>query len=158
MNVTIMRGLPGSGKSTHVKTHHQEDSVVSSDHYFIGPDGSYRFDPLLIGKAHNECLQQFVDMLLVSEPNIVVDNTNITPSEIAPYHALANAFGYDVVIKYIYCDLPRALAHNTHKVPTNIMLDMNRRLLTEVLPPWWKQELIVPAGLFVPNEGINDDV
>jgi len=46
----IVRGIPGSGKSTFAKTlggNHYE-----ADMYFIGESGNYNFDPTKIKDAH----------------------------------------------------------------------------------------------------------
>lgn len=44
-NVIIMRGVPGSGKSTYVRNRYPEARVVSADRYFTDPaTGEYRFD------------------------------------------------------------------------------------------------------------------
>lgn len=46
------RGLPGSGKSTVART--LAPVVTEADQFFVRPDGSYGFNPALLGRAHAE--------------------------------------------------------------------------------------------------------
>ena len=56
--MAIMRGLPGSGKST-IASRIQEQlpqvQVCSADHHFIDEEGEYRFDLSKLGAAHAAC-------------------------------------------------------------------------------------------------------
>ena len=58
----IVRGIPGSGKSTFAKTlggQHYE-----ADMYFIDEEGNYKFDGTKIKDAHKWC-QSFVETDMV---------------------------------------------------------------------------------------------
>lgn len=93
MKVIMMSGVPGSGKSTLVARRWPGAVVFSADAYFM-VDGEYRFDPSRIGEAHCGCLRSFTETLQVADVEVlVVDNTNLSVSEIAPYAALAQAYG-----------------------------------------------------------------
>jgi len=53
--LTIMRGLPGVGKSSALSSKIQAGHrpfIVSTDHYFL-LDGFYHFDPTKLGQAHD---------------------------------------------------------------------------------------------------------
>lgn len=137
--VVIMRGLPGSGKSHYAKKNFPGAITLSSDHYFINSDGEYVYDPAKIGSAHAWCFKSFVKCLMecVSIDALVVDNTNISAVEIAPYVMAANAFGVkDVSIVTVQCDPKKAHARNKHGVPEDIILKMAAGLELP-LPPWW---------------------
>lgn len=136
MKVVIMQGVPGSGKSTYIAEHLKGAVVVSADHYF---DRLGRFDPSLLSAAHGECLTNFNAAVLAKAALIVVDNTNTTPVEVAPYWALAQAYGYEVEIVRIVCDPNVAAARNTHGVPVVGVLAMHERLdkFEGLAPPWW---------------------
>lgn len=90
--VIIMRGLPGSGKSTRARQFGMH--VVSADHFFYN-EGEYRFDPSKIIDAHAACqcraIEHFSD-----QHSFVVDNTNVRRAEYAVYVKLAEKFGFDV--------------------------------------------------------------
>lgn len=88
----IVRGIPGSGKSTFAKTlggQHYE-----ADMYFIDEEGNYNFDVTKIKDAHQWC-QSFVETDMVLEyPKIVVSNTFTQEWEMEPYFKLAKEYGY----------------------------------------------------------------
>lgn len=61
----LMRGLPGSGKSTLVnlleRIYAGSVAVCSADHYFIDSHGVYNFNRDKIGDAHRVCQQHAED-------------------------------------------------------------------------------------------------
>jgi predicted ABC-type ATPase len=145
--VWIMQGVSGAGKS------HLSDLptvfTVSADHFFMC-EGEYQFDASKLGEAHSQCLRRFVKAINNEADFIVVDNTNTTPTnttpvEVAPYYALASAYGYDVVIKYISCeDLNVAAARNRHGVPLKTIEQQAKRIenFAKHMPPYWNRETV----------------
>lgn len=98
MKVVILRGLPGSGKSTWASK--QPGAVIcSADDYFIMPDGQYLFNRGLIGKAHEDCHRKFTLAIGQRRPLIIVDNTNVTTREYRRYALAAGSLGYDIEIR-----------------------------------------------------------
>lgn len=57
MKLLLVRGIPGSGKSTYAKQWAEENNAVhvEADMYFVQPSGHYAFDPKQIGAAHDWC-------------------------------------------------------------------------------------------------------
>lgn len=104
MKVFVMRGLPGSGKSSWIKTQiarmesQAPNVVISADSYHLETvDGKsvYKFRPERARAAHDCCLSEFVrTMSLPSAIEVFVDNTNLSAWEIAPYVRVAEAFGW----------------------------------------------------------------
>lgn len=133
--IYIMRGLPGSGKSAFVK-HHK--FVCSADKFHMVGD-EYQYDPRKQGEAHAYCLREYTRGIINGIDEIVVDNTNTTCVELAPYVRLAEAFNLNYQIIYLVCDVQKAFSRQIHKVPINTMLSMQANLLTERLPPTWNQ-------------------
>lgn len=104
MNVHIMCGISGSGKSTLTRKLCVDKPLVvvaSADSYF---ETLGRFDPKFLGKAHAQCLRLYVEALRNERDTIIVDNTNCSVGEIAPYIALADA--YDALTRVHYFDVP----------------------------------------------------
>lgn len=147
--VIILRGLPGSGKSTlskqlehEIKSSGGSVAIVSSDQYFyqLG-GGKYKFDPAHIGAAHASCFRKFIEELTKGTDLIIVDNTSTSTIEVAPYKLGADAFNYQTEIKQIISDPQDALKYNLHKVPETAIEAMHKSL-QDPIPPWWSQEKI----------------
>jgi predicted kinase len=89
----LLRGLPGSGKSTLAKT--LGGPVFEADNYFM-VDGEYKFNPSLLGVAHNQC-QNHTQIAMVDEhEKIIVSNTFTQEWEMKAYYELAEKYGYRV--------------------------------------------------------------
>lgn len=141
MHVTILSGCSGSGKTTlaREKFKGQNPWIVSADDYFM-QKGVYRFDPTKLSQAHADCFNQFIRGLQSQLPIVVVDNTNTTSEEIAPYYLGAEAFGYTVeIITFIVKrdDLPMLADRNCHKVSLGSIAAQHTRLTNRRLLPWW---------------------
>lgn len=134
--VWIYCGVSGAGKSSFIEGAHPDAEAFSADHFFM-VDGEYRFDASKLGEAHAACLRNFTEAIQDGSVAVVVDNTNTTIAEIAPYAALAQAYGYELQIVTIYCDPEVAHARNTHGVPLAAVQAMSERLNKREIPPWW---------------------
>jgi len=137
--VIVLRGLPGSGKST--VAHKLGGTVVSADDLFETPEG-YRFDPGRIGEAHNACFRAFIEAVQAGEPLVVVDNTNTMVAEMAPYMLAAGAYGYEAKVLEVQVPVEVALERNVHEVPEPAIRAMAEALETVDLPPWWEREVV----------------
>lgn len=137
--VTIMRGIPGSGKSTWARNN-VVGRFVSADDYFIDNNGVYVFNKDHLAAAHDLCLRNFVYLLDNETPSLVVDNTNVRAFEIAPYYRLAEAFGYHVEIIWLICDPVIAANRCIHGVPIDLVKSMS--LSFDPLPSWWNVRII----------------
>ncbi len=143
--IIIMRGLPGSGKSTWIREFHPDAKVCSADNYFIGEDGIYRFDGSKLAEAHGKCLRDYVELVTKSDnlpETIAVDNTGTRTWEISPYYTLAEAYGFDVKVVYLKCEPKFAHSRNVHGVSCEQVGKMNQRLVLEDPPKHWNIEII----------------
>lgn len=94
----IIRGLPGSGKSTFA------DFLCSiipnakrfeTDDYWYDKDGNYNFDFSKIGLAHKDNENKVEQAMIDKVPYIIVSNTSTKESEVNTYIKLAQKYDYD---------------------------------------------------------------
>ena len=138
MRITILRGISGAGKTTWVKANAQDAVVVSADHFFE-VDGKYLFDPTKLQENHQKCFRAFMDAVLAQKPSIVVDNTNLSAWEFAPYVIAAEAYGYTVEILTLVCSVDVSVQRKG-LVPPGDVQRMYERLQKETreMPPRFK--------------------
>jgi predicted kinase len=118
----IVRGIPGSGKSTFAKQ--LTSNVFEADHYFYDNDGNYNFIPSEIKEAHKEC-QQFVRYAMESSiQKIAVSNTFTQEWEMEPYLDMAKENGYTVFTVVVE---NRHGGKNVHNVPEDKIQMMKDR-------------------------------
>lgn len=126
----ILQGIPGSGKSTFAAR--LSSRIASADRYV---DYSQPVAPQL-SKAHAWCFKDAIAFAMDGR-DFVVDNTNLTSIEIAPYHLLARSFHFDVEIRRIHCPPETAWGRQTHGVPRQAFDSMVARFESFEPAPWW---------------------
>lgn len=96
-NLYLIRGLPGSGKSTFAARLAECLGAVhcEADHYFLDEHGNYNWDGNFVYEAHLWCRALARESMEDGKP-VVISNTSTTVKEIKPYLALALEHGYDV--------------------------------------------------------------
>jgi predicted kinase len=119
----ILRGLPGSGKSSLAKLICSEDNIFEADQFFYNND-QYNFDVTKLGEAHDYCFNGVKTAMLNGVETIVVSNTNTTEKEIKPYMGLAEQFGYRVTSVIVE---NRHGSKSIHNVPEETMVKMVNR-------------------------------
>jgi predicted kinase len=95
-SLIIVRGLPGSGKTTFANMMAGIYPVYSADDYFYNEKGEYIWDPKKLRLAHELCFNRTKESMIRYESMIFVANTFVTEREITPYIELASQFGYKV--------------------------------------------------------------
>jgi predicted kinase len=128
--LTLVRGLPGSGKSTFANTITNEFSVCEADKFFYDKEGNYNFDATKIKQAHEWCREQ-VEIRMKDNgvnpqfyPNIVVSNTFTQEWEMEAYYKLAEEYGYKVFSIIVE---NRHDGVNQHGVPAEKLEQMKNR-------------------------------
>lgn len=120
--------------------------VVSADSFFINDEGEYVFDASQLPEAHGYCFREFLRALRERHNFVIVDNTNTTAVEIAPYMLAASAFEYEPEIITImpngWSDLGQALARNVHGVSSNAIAQQFINIRDRVIPPYWKEAFV----------------
>jgi predicted kinase len=146
MKLTLVRGIPGAGKTTQVAGLNLNPNTVrcSADDFFINDEGVYVFDLNRIGDAHGACFRKAVAALIEGK-DVIVDNTNISAVECAPYMLAAQAYGAEAEVVTVLCNPRLAAARNTHGVPEARVFAMDAALRAEDLPVWWETRMIEAA-------------
>ena len=131
--LSIVRGVPGSGKSTLVAEMAEssrqvglECTVCSADHFHM-VNGEYRFDPRKIGEAHATCLAKAIQAMRDGIDLVIVDNTFIHRWEWMNYASIGYALGCRVqVVQVVPTEEQLAVcaARNVHGVPEEVIRRM----------------------------------
>jgi predicted kinase len=149
--LVIMRGLPGSGKSTearklaadYVYRKGGSAAICSTDDFHM-ENGKYVFKRDLLGEFHARNQTRVYDLMKMGIELVVVDNTNIKRRDMQPYIDSAGRLGYEVeelivgkdqlcpafdeACQYKLADyIDECTKRNTHGVPRDAIEKMARR-------------------------------
>lgn len=121
--LTLIRGLPGEGKTTLAKGM-TGAMLVSADDYMVDNYGNYSFDPSQLSLCHALCQARAI-LLLGDGHHVVVHNTFVKNWEMSPYRAAAHALNVKCEIESVHnailasnSEYINALAaRNVHGVP-----------------------------------------
>jgi predicted kinase len=126
----LVRGLPGSGKSTFASHIWNEYAICEADKFFYDKEGNYNFDGSKIKEAHAWCKNE-VEIRMKDHqinqqfyPEIVVSNTFTQEWEMKDYYDLAEKYGYKVVSLIVE---NRHGGKNVHGVPEEKLEIMRNR-------------------------------
>jgi predicted kinase len=120
-NLVLVRGLPGSGKSTFA----QALALTGYQHYeadmFHMVDGQYKFDPARVADAHGWCLEM-ATAAMESGKSVVVSNTFTRLWEMEPYKSVAQRLGVQVHVVAM-----SGKWESVHGVPADVLERMRDR-------------------------------
>ena len=125
----IVRGLPGSGKSTLgeklASPHEVEDrwhSYAADDWFTDSKTGEYNFNPTELSDAHEDCNARVRGAMMSNVETICVCNTFSQHWEVEPYLKLCESYNYTPVV--IECQNQFG---NVHDVPQESIDAMRER-------------------------------
>ena len=128
--LTIIRGLPGSGKSTmalKLLGVLPESTVwAEADHYFTDAAGGYAFDTNYLRDAHATCFGRIADALDTGR-SAIVSNTFSTIRELRPYFDIA--FNRGIVPDVVSCFDNFG---SIHDVPKEVIERMRSRFCHDI--------------------------
>ena len=128
--LTLVRGLPGSGKSTFANLITNKFSICEADLFFYDKEGNYNFDGSRLKLAHVWCFNQVRTRMEDNKlnpqfyPEIVVSNTFTQEWEMEKYYELAEEYGYKVFSIIVE---NRHGGVNQHGVPAEKLEQMKNR-------------------------------
>jgi len=149
-NLILVRGLPGSGKSTYAQqelicsSHLWPSTHLEADMFFVNDRGEYSFNSDLIKYAHEWCFAEMVRSFnVLSCRAVFVSNTFTRVKEMRRYLEYGlnnniNVFIEEPSTSYRY-DINECFKHNQHNVP----LDVIKRMLDR-----WQN---VQTGYYAPS-------
>jgi predicted kinase len=125
----LLRGLPGSGKTTLAKIILQlrstdEPEVLSADDFFEDKEGDYNFDVTKLKEAHNYCQFRCSERMRQQKAKIVVANTFTQEWEMDEYFKMAERYNYRVHTVIVE---NRHGNENVHGVPEDKLQQMKNR-------------------------------
>lgn len=127
----LVRGIPGSGKSTFANHIWNEYAICEADKFFHNKEtGEYNFDPSRLKEAHEWCRNEVETRMKDHQvnqqfyPEIVVSNTFTQEWEMQSYIDLAKKYGYQVTTLIIE---NRHGNSNVHNVPAETLDRMRQR-------------------------------
>jgi predicted kinase len=126
----LIRGIPGSGKTSFATHIWNEYAVCEADKFFYDKEGNYNFDPTKLKEAHAWCKNEVETRMIDHQnngqyyPEIAVSNTFTQEWEMKDYFDLAEKYGYKTVSLIVE---NRHGGKNVHGVPDEKLEIMKNR-------------------------------
>lgn len=128
-SLILLRGCPGSGKTTITKILFPNAKAFAADDYMVDGSGNYDFRPEKLGYAHKLCVKGVEEAMQMSHAHVVVHNTLTTEKELMPYLELAKKYDYNI---FSFIVENRHGNSNVHSVPEAKLLEMAERLKNSI--------------------------
>lgn len=125
----LLRGLPGSGKTTFARTFKDALVFAADDFFYRRGEGKYAFDPTLLGEAHLTC-QRETRGALEAGAVVVVTNTFSQRWELEAYFKIAAEVGVRVTVADLFdagLDDEALVQRGLHGVPQETIAAMRSR-------------------------------
>ena len=128
-NLIIIRGLPGSGKTTlalQLLSTMEDACWFEADQYFTDSNGVYTWDGNKIGAAHSKC-QENTEAALHRGQTVIVSNTFTLKRELLPYFDMIQELGKNPTVYTCQSNYG-----SVHTVPAATLLNMQKRFQFDI--------------------------
>ena len=128
--LVLVRGIPGSGKSTFANLVWNNYAICEADKFFYDKEGNYNFDASKLKQAHEWCQNEVETKMKDNQnnpqfyPEIVVSNTFTQEWEMQAYFNLAKKYDYKIFSVIVE---NRHGSTNVHNVPDDTLKKMRDR-------------------------------
>lgn len=132
-NLILLRGLPGSGKTTLAKLLSEggKHPTFSVDDYFTNTEtNEYMFDFSKNHLAYKQCENNTLQSMLRSKEKIIIHNTFTMDWELEPYFKLASKHQYNLFVVTVENYHKQG---NTHAVTTEQLQKMAEKYKVKLL-------------------------
>ena len=116
--LVIVRGIPGSGKSTIAKKLFPKYLHCEADQYFEGIDGGYNWKASEVPNAHAWCQSSAMEGLSLGM-DVIVTNTFVRKQDMKPYLDMAEKFNAEVTVI-----IANSNFKDIHNVPESVVEHM----------------------------------
>lgn len=116
----LIRGLPGSGKTTLARRLHNVATISADDFFYLQNCGKYKFDASKLSEAHQYCQDQTL-LCLELGVSVAVHNTFSQSWEARPYFEMAQKL--NVQVQIIECQGNFGSVHGVPKETIEKMKD-----------------------------------
>lgn len=123
-DLVIVRGLPGSGKSTYAKTFEDTIIIEADMWWYRNKNLEYQFDIEKLHEAHRWALQT-VEALLASGQDVAIVNTNLAFKEAKGYIKFAKSIGCNIRVHTTNKEVNYG---SIHGVPSEVMNRMYNKM------------------------------
>ena len=120
MNLFILRGLPGSGKSTWIRENGLSNITLSSDEYRMKMNGLVMKDGQLVISQKNQSdiwnkLYDDMDARLAAGSDVIVDATNVNPALFERYFDAARKYGAEIIAVNFPLTVEESIKRQSHR-------------------------------------------
>ena len=141
----IVRGLPGTGKSSFVQKQLGGMLQIENDQVWIDPEGKYNY---IEGDQSRELVRDYTKHMVTAamqkKVNLAVSRVNMSERSVRELVELAKAFDYDFKI-WLMDKNNTNMFSNVHNVPDKSIAFMTEHF-DHILP--WEQTVVTTAPCF----------
>ena len=121
--VTIIRGLPGSGKTWYAQHMFKGQLLLEGDQYYTDSDGKYDFGKGLLRSSVDYVKQMLATALAMEIKSIVITATSADGKTAKEYADIARGFGHKV--QHFWIDYNNGdTSKNQHGLPDDVIEKM----------------------------------